>query len=1070
MDQSAFKTRLAALNTEQREAVLLESGHALVLAGPGSGKTETLAMRIAYLLSRGVYPGGILCLTFTEAAAANMRARLVGLAGAAAYRVPIHTFHSFSSELIGRNPEYFYEGASFSPADDLVRISLLQDIFRELSHDDPLRAEHSEQGFVYLKPAQSAISQLKKAGMTPLDFEAFLGANAVSCDAIDAGIAIFDERLSAKRIPAIRAYADSLLSIGVPSLEESHHAPLLAAVHDSLSRALDVAEEGGKTASLSDWKERFTRKDDGGVRVFKDSAYLPKLASLCRIYASYRARMHEKGLYDFDDMILDVLEAFRTRPGFKAIIAERYSHILVDEFQDTNEAQMGILDIFSGDIMAVGDDDQAIYKFQGAEVRNLLGFTRRFPDARIISFSSNYRSHEAIVLAARRVAAYGTSRLEGFEGSGKKGSHAARGAGGEIVRMSFPTPLHEYAWVAEEIRRLIISGIEPNSIAVVAREHKQLEALQTYCAAAGVPVSYERLRDALLDPLVRQLLTMAAFADSVARQAMPEADDLLPQILSFPFWGFNRQAVWEISVYAHANRMPWLAAMRAHSDVRFAAAADFLIEAGGMAKAETADRVIDFLLNGPFRAHYFSAERLRDNGSEYAIFLSGIAAFMRALREHRRGEFVTVRDCLAFVALHERNGIPIPDTSFFVSASNAVHMASVHKIKGLEFPTVFVVGCTDSVWARPGRGSLLPFPANLPISPEPDSPDDCVRLLYVAMTRAEKSLYLTSYEKTEGGRSAEPLRFLADIPSISGVSGCPPAAEILSVRLSPPPPAAFAGEERAFLDILLPDYRLSVTHLNTFLNVASGGPHRFLDQCLLRFPQAKSPSASYGSAMHAAIEVMQARFKASGALPSLEDVLGFFENALSRERLAPHDMKPLLGRGKKALASFYAARRDSFGRGDLIETNFKHEGVLVSGASLTGKIDRIALSGVAGAVAHDLKTGKPSASWDGKDMHKKILLHGYRRQLIFYKLLIERSRTFRGRVVDSGILNFMEPDKAGRIVDLPLMIDALETDRLERLIGVVWKRIQTLDFPDISSYPKDLSGIIAFEEDLLAGT
>ncbi len=142
MDQSAFERRLAALNAEQREAVMLPHGHALVLAGPGSGKTETLAMRIAYLLSQGIYPGAILCLTFTEAAAANMRARLAGLAGAVAYRVPIHTFHSFCTELIGRNPEYFYEGAAFSPADELVRISLLQDIFLELPHYDPLRTEH----------------------------------------------------------------------------------------------------------------------------------------------------------------------------------------------------------------------------------------------------------------------------------------------------------------------------------------------------------------------------------------------------------------------------------------------------------------------------------------------------------------------------------------------------------------------------------------------------------------------------------------------------------------------------------------------------------------------------------------------------------------------------------------------------------------------------------------------------------------------------------------------------------------------------------------------------------------
>ncbi len=919
---------------------------------------------------------------------------------------------------------------------------------------------------MYLRAAQAAISHLKKAGMAPAEFETFLSANAASLPAIDAGLAVFDERLSPKRIPVIRAYAESLPDIAASS-GNGPHPSLISTCHESLSRALDEAEDESKTASLSAWKERWTRKDDLGRRIFRDSAYADKLASLCRIYASYRRAMHEKGLYDFDDMILDVLEAFGKHPGFKAAIAERYSHVLVDEFQDTNEAQMRILETFSGDIMAVGDDDQAIYKFQGAEVANILGFAKRFPDARVISFSSNYRSHEVIVAAARRVAEYGMSRLDGVGGSAKKGSHAVRGAGGEIMSASFPTPLHEYAWVAGEISRLIARGAEPARIAIIAREHKQLEALQPYCAAAGVPVAYERLRDALGDPLVRQLLIMMRFADSVARKAMPEADDLLPEIFSFPFWGFERQAVWELSAHAHAARMPWLGAMRAHPDARLAACAEYLIEAGRLAKTETAERVIDFLINGPFRAHYFGAERLREDASAYAAFLSGIAAFIRALREHRKGEFVTARDCLAFVSLHERNGIAIPDTSPFVAADNAVHMASVHKIKGLEFDAVFVVGCVDSVWARPGRGSLLPFPANLPISPEADSPDDCDRVLYVAMTRAEKTLYLTSYGKTEAGRSVERVRFLADIPAVSRASECSPPADILSVRVDPPLLSAFAGGERAFLHSLVADYQLSVTHLNAFLNVANGGPHRFLEQCLLRFPQAKSSSACYGSAMHAAVEAMQARFKASGTLPPADHIIGFFEGALSRERLAPHDMKVLLGRGTKALAAFYAAKRDSFGLDDLIETNFKREGVIVSGASLTGKIDRIVLSGAISAVAHDLKTGKPAVTWEGRDTHKKILLHGYRRQLLFYKLLIERSRTFRGRTVDSGILNFMEPDKAGAIVDLPLAIEPAEAARLERLIGAVWKRIQALDFPDISQYPKDLSGIIAFEEHLL---
>lgn len=1064
-DFTEFKKRLGALNAEQRQAVELPAGHALVLAGPGSGKTETLAMRIAYLLSQGTYAGAILCLTFTEAAAANMRARLLGLVGAVAYRVPIHTFHSFCTDLIGRHPEYFYAGALYSPADDLVRISLLENIFKNVPYDNPLRTEHPEQGFVYLKAAQSAIGHLKKAGIAPDEFAHFLAANKAEFVKINAGLGVFDERLSAQRIPTIRDYAESLRALPTDSAD-NRHLRITTAVYDSLSRALDLAEDEEKTAPLSAWKEKWTRKDDNGVRIFKDSAYGEKLDALCDIYKEYRAAMHAKALYDFDDMILDVLDAFARHAGFRQTVAERYAYVLVDEFQDTNEAQMRILETFKGDVMAVGDDDQAIYKFQGAEVANILGFKKRFPAARVIAFSSNYRSHDVIVEAARSVAVQGSNRLEINEELGKKGSIAVRGVGGGVVSKSFPTQVHEYAWIASELTRLIDGGIHPQDIAVVAREHKHLEELSVYCATADIPVAYERLRDALSDPLVRELLTMARFADSVARKSMEEADHLLPEILSYPFWGFSRLTLWEVSVAADAEHASWLSLMRRSKDDAVVACADFLIEAGTRAKKETVEQVIDFLINGSFRAHYFSSERLQANALEYASLLSAVRTFMHALRQYRAGEFISVHDALEFVALHEKNGVMIPDKSPFISAKNAVHMASVHKIKGLEFDTVFVIGCTDSLWAGSGRGSLLPFPINLPIAPAADSTDDHVRLLYVAMTRAKKNLYITSFDKTESGRTTPRARFLAEIPFSSGADECPPVVDILSVpahSLTLP----FNGDDRAFLESLVTNYQLSVTHLNTFLDVTKGGPHRFLEQCLLRFPQAKSPSASYGSAMHRALEALHTRYKSTGVMPSAHDLTGFFERALACERLALHDTKTFLARGSNALTAFYAAKAASFKENDIVEMNFKAEGVIVQNARLTGKIDRIALVNETGVIAYDLKTGKASDKWNGADMHKKIQLHGYRRQLLFYKLLIENSRTLGDRSMDLGMLNFLEPHKTQGIIDLPLEIDPTEVARLEKLISVVWQKIQALDFPDVSKYSKDLSGIMAFEEDLL---
>ena len=143
---SPFEIRYKALNAEQKEAVDAIEGPVMVIAGPGTGKTELLSLRVANILRKDtdIAPTNILCLTFTDAAAFNMRDRLVGLIGREAYRVAVHTFHSFGVEIINRHPEHFYAGAAFLPADDITQIEILQDIFEELDHGNPLRSQYQE--------------------------------------------------------------------------------------------------------------------------------------------------------------------------------------------------------------------------------------------------------------------------------------------------------------------------------------------------------------------------------------------------------------------------------------------------------------------------------------------------------------------------------------------------------------------------------------------------------------------------------------------------------------------------------------------------------------------------------------------------------------------------------------------------------------------------------------------------------------------------------------------------------------------------------------------------------------
>ncbi|MBI5913537.1 ATP-dependent helicase [Candidatus Azambacteria bacterium] len=1097
-----FEERFKKLNAQQKQAVEAIDGPVLVIAGPGSGKTEILSLRVANILKKtDTHPSSILCLTFTDSAAVNMRTRLAGLIGRDAYRVVINTFHSFSADIIGRYPEYFYEGASFSPADELTQIEILETIFKELPHDNPLRKEHPEQGFTYLDSAQRAIGQLKKAGITPDDFTAIIRSNSAVLAAINERIGIFEARLSMKQLPSLREFAVWCASL-TQELPIKGYVPLGHALVRSLTDALNRAENEDKTAPISAWKTEWVKKDENGARVFKNTLYQDKLLALAGVYQEYIARMHARGYYDFDDMLLDVLSALKHNNALRYELQERYQYILVDEFQDTNDAQMRLLEFLTDaeahegkpNIMVVGDDDQAVYKFQGAEISNILEFRGRFENPAIITLTHNYRSRQDILDLARHVILKGTERLERLvEGLRKDLVAAGKDMEeGKITSRSFPSHAHECHWIAQEIKKLIAGGKNPDDIAIIARQHKDLQSILSHLSALGIPVAYERQRNVLLEPHIYQLIQIARFICTLSRKNKSEADEYLPEILSFPFWGLDRKTIWELSAAATA-KTPWLGVMLNHTDARFRTIACFFLDLATRAQHEPAEYVLDAIIGShepsahpsfvsPFRAYYFNAEKFEHHKAEYLAFLSALQVFVSALREYKHGRYIKIDDLVAFVDMHAKNNIPITDQSAFMAAQNAVHCLSAHKAKGLEFDTVFVMSCQDSVWAGSPRGSMLPFPANLPIAPAGDTLDDQLRLFYVALTRAKHGLYLTSYEKTDTGKDSLRLRFLtpeADGEIKESVRAAlmaesvhddelPEPTAILSAHWEQYNRAPFLTDEKALLGTLVENYQMSVTHINNFLDVVGGGPQMFLEQNLLRFPHAKSPSGSYGSAMHKAIELLYAHFKHEKTLPSTEQLILWFTYALEKERLAPEDFTMYSEKGTDALAKFYAAKKEQWRESDMIEMNFKNQGVLVGDAHLTGKLDKMVfLENTREIEVHDFKTGNPADEWEGEGVYEKKKLYGYKRQLVFYKLLVEHSRDFGGKyTVNKGVVEFLEPYR-GKMIDLPLVITQKEVERTRALINAVYKKIVALDFPDVSKYSKDVNGIIAFEDDLL---
>jgi DNA helicase-2/ATP-dependent DNA helicase PcrA len=325
---------------------------------------------------------------------------------------------------------------------------------------------------------------------------------------------------------------------------------------------------------------------------------------------------------------------------------------------------------------------------------------------------------------------------------------------------------------------------------------------------------------------------------------------------------------------------------------------------------------------------------------------------------------------------------------------------------------------------------------------------------------------------------------------------------------------------RGLLSERLIKYQLSPTHLTTFLDLVYGGPEAFFFNCLLNFPGAPSDDAEYGNAIHETLQwyqlqinqaaratdraneaitgtpVLPADDSPSATMPSINTTQAYFAGRLQQKHLPATRYPNYLERGNQALDIYLQARGHTFRPGDKAEYNFRNEGVLIGMNNseqpvssipvapnesmmlsdtdaghtsqkplhLTGKIDRMLINRADKTITViDYKTGSSFNRWVSD--HK---LHKYRLQLYCYKLLIERSHTYRGYRVEQGILEFVEPDDKGAINALTLDFNDQELQRTVQLLSAAWQKIQTLDLPDVSSYDPSFAGSKQFEADLLA--
>ncbi len=470
-----------------------------------------------------------------------------------------------------------------------------------------------------------------------------------------------------------------------------------------------------------------------------------------QVYAAYQQQLQSNNAFDFDDLIVKTVELLQLFPDVLDEYQSRFRYLLVDEYQDTNRAQYHLVNMLAAkhrNIMVVGDGDQGVYGWRGATIRNILDFEEDFPDATIIPLTRNYRSSATILEAANAVIRNNMDRKP-------KDLWTDRGPGDQIVVYHADDEHDEAAWVAEQIKAHRAEARSYDEVAVLYRTNAQSRVLEEVFVRVGLPYKviggvrfYER----------REIKDILSYLRVLVN---PDDDVATERVINVPKRGVGQKSMAALDAYATKQHMNLLDACRdAERIPRLSGRAvggiqGFLEVVDELRDAVHDQRpVADLVALAWDRSGYMAELEAEDTVEaegriENLLELRSVAAEL-----DERGDVTPGGQALA--AFLETTTLVSDQDELDRAAEGQVTLMTLHAAKGLEYPTVFLVGMEDGV-----------FPHSRTLS-EPDELEEERRLAYVGITRAEERLYLThaDHRVLWGGSSYNPpSRFLAEIPS-----------------------------------------------------------------------------------------------------------------------------------------------------------------------------------------------------------------------------------------------------------------------------------------------------------------
>ncbi len=988
-------------NEKQQECIDTTEGPVMVLAGPGTGKTFTIIQRIKNMINIKIEPSSVLCLTYSEAAANEMKSRLVKEIGISAAAVCVNTYHAFCSEIIKQFPQEFELTDGVNLADDITKRNIMSEVLDEL------------------KP----VNYRTKWG----DLYYFIPEHLKSVDEIKSNRT--DKESYFKTLNTHPDWQGKLNDLEIEYKER---------------------EQKGKLVKT------FINKYEA------QKIKIEKAKETWSIFELYEKKLKENNFIDFNDMINMVLDKFEINDEFLEKVSSKYKYFLVDEYQDTNYSQNQIVfNLARGaktdNIFVVGDDDQIIYEFQGAKTDTLEKFLMLYPQTKVICLNENNRSTQNILDFSYDVIAQDETRLENnpkFKAYNITKKLTAKNP--KIVPLNKKIQVHGFGdnsqennFIINKIEEIINSNDLPKNkedeydlsqIAILARENNELTNFANLLEARNIKYQIKENKN-IFD--IKSSLVLYFYLKTLLNHEL-YGDKLFGLLLNEPF----AIAYEDYNFLLKQNRLNHKDLItnikenfETHNWKDKDKISSFMNTFDNLTKLKSTLNIRNLIIrviNETGILNYFLNKDEYKSENIYA--LKKIVDEAVGLMKLKKG--VWLGSFLEHIDTAFKSNIPINiDKEEYTL--NAVQLLTLHGSKGREFEHVFIPNLISKKWEnkRVNNSHSLPVEKDNNLTDEETKRrSEQLRLLFVGITRSKHDLILT-YSNTTDASPQELTKHLEAVISNTDLvetynhdlTKDEYIYELASAMKSEPIDYSinFNDELKARTE----KFTLSPSSLNGYMNC----PRGFLYSNILNIPilDKDSDDASYGSSIHRTLQAAVRYGQDKNSYPSLDYCMDYFEKTLDTFEYKTKDKRDeYILRGKKCLQKYYKHLQDTpIAR--IYATEFRFDFVSYEGKFIKGFIDRIEKNSDFTYELYDYKTGsaKPATQIaDGKDYEN------YLNQLRFYKFAFELQHPDT-KVSRAGLIFVEEPDK-----NFYINLTEDDNEKIKEKIKYVYENMDKLNF------------------------